>query len=836
MKKITKFLDSVMGGIKRTCIAKAVAVFAVASIAISANAQEQPVITGIDKLPGISQDELLKNAITGTTFPTSDESKQFFLYNVKTGRFLNVGSYWGTHASLKQYGEPIAVIEEKNTTVSSDPSTKLQLIMEMNSTEGNFVGWCGVPATSGENNPNVGVYVDRNKGDVYGWVLEPTNDGKNTYRLRTYAHRQFGYNVTTTFDTQKKYYLCSNKGAVDVDRNCEAYPEESLSQYSGYDEWRFISCKQIRDLQDLNGDNLTDALELSFMLKCPGFSRGDNDIKSWHTYDFATGKLDVEKDRFVIYGLQNFNRAVIWPKADDGKNETDLFTNSLPTQITIWSTPYTFDNVNYYKGDLDNYRCNLGKYYCASITNERGIIFQNIEVSRSGTYKFECKGYSTTNRAALFAGVLDPANPNLMVNNSLNRTILNQTSDMSPAVYDKLHISEKNMDYAGQTFYSGNYNNVVYVTVEDNDAFKNENGKYTIRVGIMIGEYKKDTKPVTAGVGEWTVFDDFRMQYASRTYNEDLILDEERDNLTYLTKLKPVKNKTMRLRKTFTVNKWNSFILPVNLTKKQVTETFGADTRLAKLTGLTKTGIEFTSVKLAGDNELAGENNIALEAYVPYLIFPTKAAYQNLAYTAKYEQNDGTIERLQVTIGANHYMVGNVSMPLTAEGKNDFSKMDQDNWTSKTTSNATNGGESIVAYGTFARTFDPNATQNPANGEWTYSDKKSTIIDDRDNLIGCYFFDKGNMYYSAKRPRGLRGFSCWFKPGTKQNSVKLTLDGVTQDGTTGIEEILADYEQPVSRFANGIYNLNGQLVKQGNSTAGLPSGMYIVNGKKCIVR
>ena len=92
------------------------------------------------------------------------------------------------------------------------------------------------------------------------------------------------------------------------------------------------------------------------------------------------------------------------------------------------------------------------------------------------------------------------------------------------------------------------------------------------------------------------------------------------------------------------------------------------------------------------------------------------------------------------------------------------------------------------------------------------------------------------MYHSTKRPRGLRGFSCWFKPGTKQNSVKLTLDGVTQDGTTGIEDILADYEQPVSRYANGIYNLNGQLVKQGNSTAGLPSGMYIVNGKKCIVR
>lgn len=63
MKKITKFLDSVMGGIKRTCIAKALAVFAVASIAINANAQtvdDQGVVTGIDKLVGKTQTELLK--------------------------------------------------------------------------------------------------------------------------------------------------------------------------------------------------------------------------------------------------------------------------------------------------------------------------------------------------------------------------------------------------------------------------------------------------------------------------------------------------------------------------------------------------------------------------------------------------------------------------------------------------------------------------------------------------------------------------------------------------------------------------------------------------------
>ena len=167
--------------------------------------------------------------------------------------------------------------------------------------------------------------------------------------------------------------------------------------------------------------------------------------------------------------------------------------------------------------------------------------------------------------------------------------------------------------------------------------------------------------------------------------------------------------------------------------------------------------------------------------------------------------------------------------------------MDKDKWATKMSVNSTDN--KMEAWGTFARTFGPSAKQNPNDGTWNL-DKitdKGTIIGDRDDLKGCYFFANGKMYHSKNdntyRPRGLRGFSCWFKPvnGTSQ-SAKLTLDGVTQDGTTGIEDILADYEQPVSRFANGIYNLNGQLVKQGNSTAGLPSGLYIVNGKKCIVR
>lgn len=830
MKKITKFLDSVMGGIKRTCIAKALAVFAVASIAINANAAEavdaQGVITGIDKLVGKTQDELLSKAVTSTTFPT-DPEQQFFLYNVKTGRLLNASGYWGTHVALKEYGKPLAVMDAGKTSyIGGKKYQIIKLIMEMAGTEGKYVGCFGVPS---ETEPDNGTYVDRRSGDVYGWILEEVKDGnsqnkQNTYKLYTYCK------VGSDFSTAKKYYLCSNKGLVDAKKNCEAYPEDSLtvenSKFAGYDEWRFLSYQQILDLQAKNADELNDALELSFKLKCPGFSRGDNDITSWKTYNYATPASNAAGvDGFAFYGLNYYSNPIAGPNTNPSESTKKVNNKDiLPTWTsTLSETAYEFDGRKYDKDSLDNYKRYLAKYYTASITNMRGTVYQDIVVTTPGRYQIECKGYSTTEKAKLFAGVLKSDNMT-MVGKVKTRT-LNQVSDMSQAAKDSLHVLEKNVDYAGKNFYGNRqYINTVYVTVTD--SIIKADGKATIRLGIRVGDDQNDKTPVTTGDGEWTVFDDFRMLYAAKEVKEDLILDEYRDNLSYLVNCPtPMENKTLHLNKTFTLGKWNSFILPVNLNKKQVTEAFGGDARLAKLTRLTGSGIEFTSVNLLDSN------STAIEAYMPYIIFPVKGPDQTEAYTANYKQNN-TNELLNINIPKDHYVIGKVSMPLTTtEGvkANDWSKMKEETWTTT----VTGGNDDIKAYGTFARTFGTVQTDNE-DGTYTWTND-GTIIPGRPKLEHSYFFDKGNMYHSTGRPRGLRGFSCWFETTGTQNSLQLTIDGVSQ-GTTGIEDILADYEQPVSRYANGIYNLNGQLVKQGNSTAGLPSGLYIVNGKKCIVR
>lgn len=805
MKKITKFLDSVMGGIKRTCVAKALAVFAVASVTTGSFAQtkettQSTVINGVEDFVGLTYQEVRDAAVADNTFPTDNKGKILFFYNVKTGKFLNVGGYWGTCVSLHEYGRAMWV---------NVKGSAFHFAMDMNTNVGKYMGY----VHTGKTTKDKGVFVDRQENDEVAstaWFIEPVaGDEKNTFRIRTEV------SSSSTASSYDEMYLSANPDYNGANLNCTVYKNPT----EGYDTWRIFTYEQIYEEQKKGSvDNMKNALELSFRLKCPGFERGDNDIDEWKTYNFKDQKQN--ETGFAKFGLEKlYNTSASW-----GENET--------YDVNDLSSGYTFENDTY--NERDNYRRNLGKYYCSSIKEKCGMIYQDVSITLPGTYVVECKGYSTTPKAKLFAGVLDPAhNDNKMVAGTMNYTMLSQTSNMTADEQTRLHISEKNMDYAGKEFYdSRKYVNSVVLTVPES-AFKSADGKteyesVNIRLGVMTGTYSKEASEVEdAAPGEWTVFDDFRLQYASKETAHDLVLDEMRADLNYLFKTinkYKYENTTLHLNKTLTPNKWNSLVLPVSLTKDQLQSTFGANVRLAKLDRLTPTAIEFESVGL--DNKAFA--NVVLDAYVPYIIFPERTSNASDAYTADFtipgEQNS-----LKVIVPAGHYIIAKVTM-------GDFSNINQTDWTTKLV-DAADG--SISAYGTFARTFDPEATQDDKDGTWKFSNKKSTIIPDRPDLEYCYFFDKGNMYHSSikGRVRGLRGFSCWFQPTTTSGTqnAQLTIDGVSQ-GTTGIEDILADYEQPVSRFANGIYNLNGQLVKQGNSTAGLPSGMYIVNGKKCIVR
>lgn len=779
-------------------------------------------ITGLDDVVGLTEKQIIDNAVTSGSFP-DDMNKVFFLYNVKTGKFINAGGFWGTHISLKDYPLSLWANINKYYPVDDKSSKTKQLIdfaQNMETGNGCYIGWVGKEKSS--NTDDHGFFIDRPISDTYhyGWVFKATGEGKNTYQI-------FTYKDTAPTSTSTKYYLCANGTVTDQDKNCGAFDDSYIqnNNLAGYDTWRVLSMKQIYDLLLESSDNMTSALDLSYRLDCPGFSRGDKDITKWKVSTFAKGTNGGW--RFGLEKLYNTEKTLI------GSGES---TSLDKYDVTNLSTPYTFEGTKYTA--KDNYERHLGKYFCADAKNLRGVIYQDVKIKAPGSYLIECKGYSTTTNAKIFASWLAPDGTEDKA--SLHQNVLNQVSYMLKAEQDTLHVSDQNMDYAGKNFYGKRkYINTVLVQVPDINPTPSDGNYGTIRFGLIIGKDQYDTK-VDNVKNEWTVFDDFRLLYASDDKSADLILDEDRKDLSYLKDCSTTyyKNRVLHLNKTFVRDKWNSFVLPVDLKRDQFRQAFGANARLAVLSNLTKSEIQFKTIDMD-----ATKNDTVLRAYTPYIIFPTKIHTDTTKVTPAYKATLTSIkgETQDVVIKANHYDIPNVTFKTNGENKNDLSNMDTDTWVSKVTTqvNVTDG--SMEAYGTFARTFG-DATQitdekDKDYGVYKFNDHK--IIDGRDDLKNSYFFDKGNLYCSSERVRGLRGFSCWFKPvdsSTPTNTkLNLYIDGVA-NGTTGIDDVAFGDEEPTGKAAKGIFNMNGQLVSNGSDTTNLPAGMYIVNGKKCVVK
>lgn len=770
---------------------------------------------GIEYLNGMSEDYIKGAVTTGSTLSDADPDKVFFLYNVKTRKFLNAGGYWGTQVSLKDY--PLSLWAKTNTYGTE---TLIDFIQNLETGQGQYLGWMN------GSNPNTdnGVFIDRHQyeGTHYGWVFEPLNDGKNTYKIYTYA--------TKSPSSDTPYYLCANGAETDQDKNCGAFSDSYITtnKLDEYSTWRVLTMKQISDLLKANSDYMTSALDLSYRLDCPGFSRGNKDITKWKVSNFSTGtngewRFGLEKLYNTKETLDKFSSGGESTSLDDF--DTDNLTNS--------TSSYFFDKTDY-KGNKQNYERHLGKYFCADVKNMRGVIYQDVEIKAPGSYLIECKGYSTTTKAKIFASWFDKdGNEDKSL---VHQNVLNQVSYMSKAEQEALHVSEQNMDYAGKNFYGQRkYINTVLIQVPDTKPSDGNYGK--IRFGLIIGDNQSDDK-VNVADKEWTVFDDFRLLYASNEKGSDLILDEDRDNLVYLENCSNTyKNTVLHLNKTFKKDKWNSFVLPVSLKRDQFRQAFGANARLAKLSNLTSSEIQFQTVNM----DAITDNSPVLDAYTPYIIFPTKIHTDNTkvspAYVANLSTTNGESNDYKVVVKANHYDIPNVTFETTSANKNDLSQMDTKTWVSNVTTEVANSNGTMKAYGTFARTFGSEATQDK-DGVYHFNNNYD-ILEGRDNLIGCYFFDKGNLYRSDSRPRGLRGFSCWFKPVNSSTpaptKLNLYIDGVA-NGTTGIDEVAFGDEEPTGKAAKGIYNMNGQLVSNGSDTTNLPAGMYIVNGKKCVVR
>lgn len=253
---------------------------------------------------------------------------------------------------------------------------------------------------------------------------------------------------------------------------------------------------------------------------------------------------------------------------------------------------------------------------------------------------------------------------------------------------------------------------------------------------------------------------------------EFLVLDEDEtlDDNRSLTKA------TMVFHRTFTTGKWNSLILPVDMTADQVTAAFGADAKIARFNRLEDKWIYFLPVEPDADGNM-------LKANIPYIINPTK---QPTAVNRTY--NVG---------GENTKHINGFVYTVTC-----------------------------IAYNDQTATLKHEDTEY-TNGMKHYGSYENPTVVPADSYI---LHRSGDMVHTAVEHKNIKSYRTWLRETTPSGET-LQMRVEQNDGpSTGIKVI-----EETAKNANAVYNVNGMRMNSSN-TDNLPKGVYIINNKKVVIK
>lgn len=754
--------------------------------ATESNGTEKTVIGGVDDLYGI--DPSSANCANGTN--VTDGNKIVYLYNVGAKKFLSIGGMWGTQAALNVSPHPIYMYWN-GTSKTYFLESKVK-----GSSAGSYMGIIWDKYIK----KNM-LFMDRGGSKV---TFKPGEGYSETNKVYLVNIADQGY-LTAYPDDENK--ICN-------------YTSEATPGTKEYDnqKWKIITKNEYYELFKTTPANMKSVVDASFLITCPDFRINDTDAAKW---TIGGVKLPDNVKSHVYFGDEKMYKTY------------NLISN---TKDESWTGRTEFHQAYY------------GQYFYCYTKGLRGFEFyQDVEVHKAGWFLLRCNGFSTSNSsdnittngkplANLFITVLGADGK--PINEKYSTAAFNGISQ------DDAYLLAEGYDKAGigHAFFEGKYENQVQICLDDDPNNKiSDKNPVTLRIGFYV-DPTPEGKPAVAE-DELTAVDNFKLLYAGPRRNPELILDEESTDLRYLTMAKDeYTNSVLHLNRKLNDNMWNSLILPVNLTWGQMKRTFGDAVKVAKLAALTENSVQFVTVEPKNDDE------VMVTAFEPYIVFPPYTQVKSAAYTVdrfytsegednskwldiNYQPSSKEDNRLTKTLEANHYDITMVS--LDRKKLNDY--VNTDTWESKTQFSATGSNHgTMVCKGTMAKTYE--------NGK---------IIEGRDDLNGDYFMYKGKLIQvphgnkennGERYSYGLKAFRCWFelKGNTsaegKPSQVSLLIDGV-EDSTTGIADIHGSTDcTSYKRGIDGVFNMNGQMVRRSCGLEGLPKGMYVVNGKKIIIR
>lgn len=284
----------------------------------------------------------------------------------------------------------------------------------------------------------------------------------------------------------------------------------------------------------------------------------------------------------------------------------------------------------------------------------------------------------------------------------------------------------------------------------------------------------------------------------SEDCKQDIVFDEDA-HISDKSQKRYKDNLTMYFKRTFVPGNWNSVILPVNLTKAQFEEAFGATAKLSEAREVYQDEKSLVIGFKPVEETFVGNQTVYLQANKPYIIWvdeATVAEHTNKTWTT----NDVG------SITGEIYMVDKTQVDGVSYTYNEATALNP-------VSEPFPIGEGIDAsWGLTGLQFQ--ASYDPAQSL----------------VIGDYGWNAGNLYH-LRKAHTMKGYRCWLTPtwaSASQSQTTLSF-GFGQGELTGVETTPSAEQQGELK----IFNLQGQRL---SSLQGVQPGVYIVNGKKMVVK
>ncbi len=723
---------------------------------------------------------------------TSDALKITYLYATTPKKFVTVGGRYGAQPILAEVGMNFYV-EKVSDAGDSRYYIHSWVDNPTTSHENGSADYLGVKPTmdtderifsvaNDETKKSIYLFVDRGKlnaednKDVNGNLINSSPD-----RVKWYIESvgtTNGYKIYSKWKDNQKY-------SDDVER------QYYLSYYQGPTEEgkpqkKFLVVTtdeskaetfyfiQIDDYHKVINNQNKKYINVSGLVQDARFERNNKGINGdlW-------GEYNAESKNVWQFRYNRNTDTYVFPNLQDNVKEL--------AYMTAWVGP---------NGDFNG---QTGNY-----------LIQKITGLKPGLYRVNCQGF-----------YFNPGNQNDKNNTSFvfasqnYEDISNQTTlkTIESADWDKMQnmttedpngfktIVIKYCVNAGKIFAESN-------PYEDKDV---DNRKYDNSVAVLVKADEGSTTGTLyigagkrANEGGYAYFDNFQLFYmgdkqwyldATNTSTEEFTTTKKVGD-TFYTPSGINRNSgavpytfpvIYNIRRYFNVGKWESLILPCTLTGDQVKQTFGGDqeVKLSVYDRVEGTCVYFKTVDTDKEGIVAG---------IPYIIKVGKEAdikTKNDEYTFPWGNNT------TVKVKGPIYQVKGVVPPtFMGEGVTKEEKI--------------SGGYKVQFHGFY---YDPGAA--PAN---------------------AYVVNNGNMYHLSSDWNNFVGTSWYVTITDAQGYAKALSFSFDGDSSTTAIENVAGQEDAAVQTDGFVYNLSGQRVGTRNDMGNLSSGIYVVAGKKFVVK